>query len=127
MGKPFGKWVIPVQVHGVANFNLLAVWACPVGTKRANNYIGQVFRCLEEQSGWFRNAPVVVAGDFNSNSQWDEDRPGRNHTEVVRLFGGHGLISAYRRMRRRKMEPLFNKVDIFNVLEHQNQGLKEAF
>ncbi len=91
----FGKWVIPVQVRGTVDFNLLAIWACPVGTKRADNYIGQVFRCLEEQSGWFRNAPVVVAGDFNSNSQWDENRPGRNHTEVVRLFGGHGLISAY--------------------------------
>jgi hypothetical protein len=25
------------------------------------------------------------------------------------------------------MEPLFHKVDIFNVLEHQKQGLKEAF
>ena len=25
------------------------------------------------------------------------------------------------------MKPLFNKVDIFNVLEHQKQGLKEVF
>jgi hypothetical protein len=91
----FGKWVVPVRVHGSVDFNLLAIWACPVGTKRADNYIGQVFRCLEEQSGWFRSAPVVVAGDFNSNSQWDDDRPGRNHTELVRLFEGHGLISAY--------------------------------
>jgi endonuclease/exonuclease/phosphatase family protein len=91
----FGKWVIPVRVHGPVDFNLLAIWACPVGTKRADNYIGQVHRCLVEQDGWFNRAPVVVAGDFNSNSQWDDDRPGRNHTEAVRLFEGHGLISAY--------------------------------
>ncbi len=26
-----------------------------------------------------------------------------------------------------RMKPLFNKVDIFNVLEHQKQGLKEVF
>jgi exonuclease III len=92
----FGKWVVPVRVHGaVVDFNLLAIWACPVGTKRANNYIGQVFRCLEEQDVWFKMAPVVVAGDFNSNSIWDDHRPGRNHTEVVRLFEAHGLISAY--------------------------------
>jgi hypothetical protein len=91
----FGKWVVPVRVQGPLDFNLLAIWACPVGTKRADNYIGQVHRCLMEQRGWFRNAPVVVAGDFNSNSQWDENRPGRNHTEVVRLFKSHGLIGAY--------------------------------
>ena len=91
----FGKWVVPVRVQGSLDFNLLAIWACPVGTKRADNYIGQVHRCLMEQSGWFRNAPVVVAGDFNSNSQWDGNRPRRNHTEVVRLFKSHGLISAY--------------------------------
>ncbi|MGA2923761.1 MAG: hypothetical protein ABSE28_21875 [Candidatus Sulfotelmatobacter sp.] len=32
---------------------------------------------------------------LNSNSQWDANRPGRNHTEVVRLFESHALISAY--------------------------------
>jgi hypothetical protein len=44
---------------------------------------------------WFSNAPAVAAGEFNSNVQWDANRPGRNHTEVVRLFEGHGLISSY--------------------------------
>ena len=29
--KPFGKWVIPVRVHGAVDFKLLAIWACPVG------------------------------------------------------------------------------------------------
>ena len=38
--KLFGKWVVPVTVHGALDFNLLAVWACPVGTRRADNYIG---------------------------------------------------------------------------------------
>jgi endonuclease/exonuclease/phosphatase family protein len=94
-GDLFGKWVVPLRVRGAADFKLLALWACPVGTNRADNYIGQVYRCLAEQCGWFGNAPIVVAGDFNSNSQWDANRPGRNHTEVVRLFGSHGLVSAY--------------------------------
>ena len=87
--------VVPVRVHGAkVDFNLLAIWACPVGTKRADKYIGAVHRCLVEHSRWFSNAPVVVAGDFNNNSQLDASRPGRNHTEVVRIFEGHGL-SAY--------------------------------
>ena len=91
----FGKWVIPVRIHGSVDFNLLAVWACPVGTKRADNYIGEVYRCLVKYAGWFRKTPVVAAGDFNSNVQWDANRPGRNHTEVVRLLESHGMISAY--------------------------------
>jgi hypothetical protein len=94
--KLFGKWVVPVRVHGaVVDFNLLAIWACPVRTRRADNYIGEVHRCLVKHRGWFSNAPAVAAGDFNSNVQWDANRPGRNHTEAVRLFEGHGLISAY--------------------------------
>jgi exonuclease III len=91
----FGKWVVPVRVHGTVDFKLLAIWACPVGTKRADNYIGQVYRFLVDHRGWLSKTPVVAAGDFNSNSRWDENRPGRNHTEVVRLFESHGLISAY--------------------------------
>jgi hypothetical protein len=42
-------------------------------------------------------AAATRVGDFNSNSQWDDNRPERNHTEVVRLFGCHDLISAYHR------------------------------
>jgi exodeoxyribonuclease-3 len=94
--EPFGKWVVPVRVHGAAvDFNLLAIWACTVGTKRADNYISEVHRCLVKHRRWFSNPPVVAAGDFNSNAQWDANRPGRNHTEVVHLLAGHGLISAY--------------------------------
>jgi exodeoxyribonuclease III len=91
----FGKWVIPLRVHGRVDFDLLAIWACPVGTKRADNYIGEVHRCLVEHGHWFGGSPAVVAGDFNSNSIWDQNRPGKNHTEVVRLFASYGLISAY--------------------------------
>jgi hypothetical protein len=31
------------------------------------------------------------------------------------------------RIKRRRMNPLFNKVDVFAVIEHQKQGLKDAF
>lgn len=40
--KLFGKWMVLVRVHGpVADFNLLAVWACLVSTKHAEIYIGR--------------------------------------------------------------------------------------
>jgi exodeoxyribonuclease-3 len=103
VGKLFGKWVVPVRVLGAeVDFNLLAIWACSVGTKCADNYIGEVHRCLVKYRGWFSNAPTVVAGDFNSNVQWDRNRPGRNHTEVVRVLGAHGLSSAYHAHREEK-------------------------
>jgi hypothetical protein len=31
MDEFFGKWVVPVRVQGAVDFNLLAIWACPVG------------------------------------------------------------------------------------------------
>src|ERR1700722_12378116 len=47
VNEPFGKWVVPVRVYGNGvNFNLLAIWACTVGTMRADNYISEVHRCL---------------------------------------------------------------------------------
>jgi exonuclease III len=103
VGKPFGKWVVPVRVRGaVVDFSVLAVWACPAGTKRADNDIGEVHRCLVKHRGWLSKSPVVAAGDFNSNVQWDKNRPGRNHTEVVRLLEDHGLSSAYHAHREEK-------------------------
>ena len=61
VGKPLGKWVDPVRVCGaVGDFNLLAIWACPVGTKRADNYIGQVYRCLVEQRGGSASHPLSL-------------------------------------------------------------------
>jgi hypothetical protein len=95
VGAPFGEWVIPVRIQGSVDFNVLAVWACPVGTKRADNYIGDVHRCLAKHASWFSKSPVVAAGDFNSNVKWDANRLGRNHKEVVLLLESHGLISAY--------------------------------
>lgn len=55
----FGKWVVPVRVHGAVDFNLPAIWACPVGTKRADNYIGEIHRCLVEHRGWLSRQPTL--------------------------------------------------------------------
>lgn len=75
----FGKWLIPIRMVGTLKFNLLAVWACPVGN-RLDNYIGQVYRSIREHGSWLNCAP---------------SRPGRNHTEVVRLLESCGMVSPY--------------------------------
>jgi exonuclease III len=92
--EPCGKWIVKIQLEGTPAFNLLAVWACTVG-RRLDNYIGQVYQCITERVDWVSSSPLVMAGDFNSNSKWDKLRPGRNHSEVVKLLGNHGLLSSY--------------------------------
>lgn len=92
--KPLGKWITLIRMEGAVTFNLMAVWACPAGSHR-ESYVGQIYRCITKHDKRISCLPLVIAGDFNSNAIWDKERPGRNHTEVVRLFKAWGSLSAY--------------------------------
>ncbi len=72
-----------------------AVWACASGTSKKDRYVGQVYRALVTHSEWFNGNPVVVAGDFNSNTIWDGSRKSGNHSDVVKFLDERGLVSAY--------------------------------
>ncbi len=87
------KWIVPVVVNAPTPFTLLAVWACRTGTKKADNYVGQIYQALISHPEWFDGAPVVLAGDLNSNTIWDPERRVGNHSEVVRILAG--LVSVY--------------------------------
>jgi endonuclease/exonuclease/phosphatase family metal-dependent hydrolase len=94
--QPEQKWIAPVEVDAPNPFTLIAVWACQIGTKRADNYIGQVYQALMAHPEWFvSQRPVVLAGDLNSNKIWDAHRRVGNHSTVVKLLGERGLVSAY--------------------------------
>jgi exonuclease III len=93
-GEPLGKWITPIRMEGAITFNLVGVWACPAGN-HLENYVGQIYRCITEHRESLSCHPLVIAGDFNSNAIWDKERPGRNHTEVVRLLKSYGSLSAY--------------------------------
>lgn len=83
---------------GACDFVLLAVWShyhratafYPLEPKTAQPQ--QALVVFEEL---FRDAPQVMAADFNSNVQWD--RPGRlsNWTVTVEKLHDAGLVSAY--------------------------------
>jgi hypothetical protein len=47
------KWIAPVWVRGPLEFLLIAVWACPVGTVREINYVGQTYAALTRYPKWF--------------------------------------------------------------------------
>ena len=93
--QPEQKWIVPVKVDSPTPFTLIAVWACAVGSSRKDRYIGQIYQALMAHPEWFNGNPVVVAGDFNSNKIWDAKRKVGNHSDVVKVLGERGLVSAY--------------------------------
>jgi exodeoxyribonuclease-3 len=93
--EPEHSWIVPNEVKGPEPFALIAVWACKVGANAKDDYIGQVYQSLKAHPNWVRQGPVIVAGDFNSNLQWDEEALVGNHSDVVRMLEQYGLVSAY--------------------------------
>jgi exonuclease III len=93
IAAPNHNWVIPLRVAGPENFTLIAVWSCPPA-KGNQAYIKLIRSALEENRPLFTDGPVIVAGDFNSNSQWDLPRS-RNHEKLVSDLERMGLRSVY--------------------------------
>jgi exonuclease III len=93
--QPQQKWIVPIEIDAPTPFILIAVWACKTGIKKADNYIGQVYQALMSHPEWFDGAPVVLAGDLNSNKIWDTGRLVGNHSSVVNILAERGLVSGY--------------------------------
>lgn len=103
------EYVLPVRVRGPVEFVLIAVWA---QHDRRNPYVEGVIRAVEAYEHLFRSAPVVLAGDLNSNAIWDKDHPTHlSHTSLVGRLFELGLVSSYHSARReehgRESEPTF--------------------
>jgi exonuclease III len=94
------EWVVPYEVTGPEEFILVAVWACEVKGSKRESYVGQVNRALKEHPEWFERGPVVVAGDFNSNARWDNQRRDWNHSTMVAELQRRGLASVYHTVRK---------------------------
>jgi exonuclease III len=93
---PRQKWIASTWVRGPQQFLLIAVWACPVGTVREFNYVGQTYKALVRHPRWFApGLPVVLCGDLNSNTSLDAGRKVHKHSAVVDLLVRKGMVSAY--------------------------------
>jgi exodeoxyribonuclease-3 len=93
IAAPRHNWVIPLHVTGPEDFTLIAVWSCPPKI-RSQAYITLIRTALREDSQWFTTGPVILAGDFNSNSKWDKPRT-QNHKSLVADLEKLGLASVY--------------------------------
>jgi exonuclease III len=83
---------LPCRVNDT--FNLLAVW-----TKHANSptfqYIGQMWKYLQIHKDRLHGTDTIIAGDLNSNAQWDVWDRWWNHSDVVRELNELSITSMY--------------------------------
>jgi exodeoxyribonuclease-3 len=79
---------IAVAVTGPHEFFLLAIWA-------RVPYREPVYRALKKYRKQLTDGPAVVAGDFNSNKNWDKSTRPHNHGRNVAVLEEMGIFSAY--------------------------------
>ena len=83
---------LPIRIND--EFNLVGVW-----TKQAKSpnfrYIGQFWKFLQDHWRSMAKEPVIIAGDFNSNTRWDEWDRWWNHSDVVNQLASLNIHSLY--------------------------------
>ena len=97
---PAHKVFLPLEVRRPVPFNLLAVWSFnDRGQKARTDGRGAFLRALDAYAPFCRERPLIVAGDFNNNVQWDRPNGPNNHASIVEALADHGLVSAYHEAR----------------------------
>jgi len=76
------------------SIDLVAIW-----TKQANSpnfrYIGQFWKYLNFHKDKFQGRNMLLVGDLNSNTRWDEWDRWWNHSDVVRMLEEMNIVSVY--------------------------------
>ena len=87
--------IIPVLVTGGAfDFTLYAIWAWNPADPDGR-YIEQIWKALHHYENDLNDQPVILAGDFNSNTIWDRKYREGNHSHVVKKLEAKKIYSAY--------------------------------
>ena len=84
------RYFLPCIVNH--QFQLLGIWAHS-NRSPTFGYIGQFWKYLQLNESKFDNA--ILAGDLNSNKQWDKWDRWWNHTDVVNSLKQKGIDSIY--------------------------------
>jgi exodeoxyribonuclease III len=93
--NPDFKTVVPILVKSdYQSFTLIAI--CANNPKDRNNqYIGQVWKAINQYDNILSNTSTILIGDFNSNKIWDRKRRIGNHTDVVDRLNEKKIQSLY--------------------------------
>jgi exonuclease III len=87
--------VVPVAVSGSDyDFTLYAIWAWNPSDPDGR-YVEQIWKALHHYDRHLTNKPVILAGDFNSNSIWDKKYRIGNHSHVVERLASKKIYSTY--------------------------------
>lgn len=93
--NPDFRMIIPLSVTGgKVDFILFAVWANNPQDP-SYQYIGQVWKAVNFYTDLLKNKKIIIAGDFNSNTIWDNLPRKVNHSAVVKLLEDKKIYSAY--------------------------------
>lgn len=93
--NPQLKTIVPIAVTGgEINFTLLAIWANHPADK-GFEYVGQIWKALKHYEGLLSGGPIILTGDFNSNTIWDKPKREGNHSTVVEHLKQKGIHSCY--------------------------------
>jgi exonuclease III len=93
--NPQLQTIIPVSVTGgQIDFTLYAIWAWHP-TDPDGPYIEQIWKALLHYEKHLNNQPVILAGDFNSNTIWDKKYREGNHSHVVKKLEEKKIYSTY--------------------------------
>ena len=84
------KYFLPCRVND--QFNLINVWAHRNNSPNFG-YIGQLWKYLQTNRDKFNN--LILTGDLNSNTIWDQWDRWWNHSDIVRELSELGIESLY--------------------------------
>jgi exonuclease III len=107
------KYVLPIEVF-IDNrkaMNLIAIWAQDNKEVPKRRYIGNVWCALNYYKDLLEK-PVIIAGDFNWNVIWDNDKKYPLYgtlTDVINLLEKYGIYSTYHSI----PDTIFNTNTIF--------------
>ena len=89
-------WFLPVRVENVPLY-ILGLWAC-VKDQRLR-YVRVTHRAIDHYARFLSMSPMIVIGDFNSNTIWDRLYHERSHSELVEKLDRLGFVSVYHTLR----------------------------
>ena len=89
------RTIVPIRVqNGRREFTLLAIWANNPDDPDGQ-YVEQIWKALQHYNEILSRKKIILVGDFNSNTIWDKPRRKGNHSHVVDLLKGKGILSTY--------------------------------
>jgi exodeoxyribonuclease III len=88
------KTILPILVSNNGfEFVLFAIWANNP-TEKGSQYIEQVWKAIHFYEDLLDKRTLLL-GDFNSNTIWDRQHKGGNHSSVVKKLSEKGIQSVY--------------------------------